>query len=59
MKLAEILKRENVTAAELSRGTGIAQNTISNIIKRDSRLSLEYAARIAEFLKIDILELRR
>lgn len=59
MKLFEILKERGVSAAELSRATGIEQSTLSNIKKRNSGLSLENALRIADFLKIDVRELRK
>lgn len=59
MKLFEILEEKGVTAAELHRATGIRQSTLSNIKKRESGLSLENALRIADYLKIDVRELRK
>lgn len=56
-KLKELLKKKNVTVAELSRESKISAQTLYSIINRDSNISFENAILIAKILDIDYLEL--
>lgn len=56
-KLKELLKKRNMTVAELSRESKISAQTLYSIINRDSNISFENAILIAKILDIDYLEL--
>ena len=57
-KLKELLKKKNMTVADLSRKTKISAQTLYSIINRDSAISYENRLLIAEALNVDINELR-
>ena len=56
-KLKELLKKKNMTVAELSRESKISAQTLYSIINRDSNISFDNAIIIASILDIDYFEL--
>lgn len=56
-RLQEYLKNKNIKIAQLSRESGISQNTLYATIKRDSSISAETLNKLAHALKISTAEL--
>ena len=58
-KLQEYLKDKNIKIAQLSRDSGISQNTLYATIKRDSSISAETLNKLADALDISTAELSK
>lgn len=56
-KYEELLKKRNVTTADVSRGTGIAESVFSNWKKRGGNLSLDNVKKLADYFHVSIEEL--
>lgn len=57
-KLKEILKQKKITVKQLAKDSGISENTLYGIIKRDNKtLNPDIAAKIVDCLQIPINEL--
>lgn len=57
-KLKEILKQKKITVRQLAKDSGISENTLYGIIKRDNKtLDPDIAAKIVDCLQISIDEL--
>lgn len=50
----QLLKAKGLTVADVSKGTGISQSTLSNWKKRNNLLSMKNAALIADFLDVSV-----
>ena len=50
----ELLKEQGITVADVSRGTGIRQSTLSNWKKRDNMLTAKNAILVANFLGVSV-----
>ena len=56
-KLKEILKQKKITVRQLAKDSGISENTLYGIIKRDNKtLDPDIAAKIVDCLQISIDE---
>jgi len=53
-KFEELLKERGLTAADVSRATGIAQTVFSNWKTRDGALSFGNLAKVAAFLEVPL-----
>lgn len=58
-KLLGLMEQHHESAADLSRATGIPQNTISNWSKRKGGMSINNAVKIASHYGINVEELLR
>ncbi|OUQ27731.1 hypothetical protein B5E77_05070 [Lachnoclostridium sp. An131] len=56
-RLQEYLKNKNIKIAQLSRDSGISQNTLYATIKRDSSISAETLSKLAKALDMETSEL--
>ena len=56
-KILELIREKEITFAELSRQTGIAENIFSNLKSRGGMLSVENAARVADYFGVRIDDL--
>ena len=56
-RLQEYLKDKNIKIAQLSRDSGISQNTLYATIKRDSSISAETLSKLAKALDMGTSEL--
>lgn len=56
-KILELIREKEITFAELSRQTGIAENVFSNLKSRGGMLSVENAARVADYFGVRIDDL--
>ena len=50
----ELLRRDGVSIADVSRATGISQSVFSNWRKRNSKLSAENAIKIADYFNVTV-----
>lgn len=50
----ELLRRDGVSIADVSRATGISQSVFSNWRKRNSKLSAENAIKIADYFDVTV-----
>lgn len=50
----ELLRRDGVSIADVSRATGINQSVFSNWKKRNSRLSAQNAEKIADYFNVTV-----
>lgn len=53
-KLKQILDDKNMTITRLAKETGMNQQTLYSIVKRDSYIRYDFALRIANVLEIDV-----
>lgn len=53
-KFEELLKERGLTAADVSRATGIAQTVFSNWKTRNGNLSFENIVKVAAFLEVPL-----
>ena len=56
-KIFEIMKENNITQAQLSKGTGISPSTISDWKKKNTSPSSDKISVIADFLEIPVADL--
>lgn len=56
-RLKEYLMNKNITIAQLSRDSGISQNTLYATIKRDSSISADTLSKLAKALDVEASEL--
>lgn len=57
IKIGEIAKERGITLKELSRRADIPYTTLYNAVKRDSKIDMETARKIAAALGTSVLEL--
>lgn len=53
-RFEELLKEKGLTAADVSRATGIAQTVFSNWKSRDGSLSFDNIVKVADFLEVPL-----
>ena len=56
-RFEKLLKEHGVTAADVSKATGINQSTLSNWKHRDTNLSIQNAVKIADYFGIKLDDL--
>jgi transcriptional regulator with XRE-family HTH domain len=57
MRFKNLLKQRNLTAAELSRRTGVPKQTLSDWLAGTQPRNMEYVRRVAEELKVTAMDL--
>lgn len=56
-RIRKLLEQRGETFADLSRGTGILQSTLSNFKARNSTLSVQNVLKVARYFGITVEEL--